>query len=252
MNSFNEGDYVTFEVMKYRHGGRKVGKILSKRFTRRGGVEISVSVLNDRGEPESWRIKNPSILKPASKKEIAVVKKADGSLKAHQEKIEKVQQQRHERKIERAEENYSIMKELIDEGVLGMFLDRYDQPSNVKVKIQFNEGIYPRDVVDVRRTGVVIKGRKKSIPWKFVKGFVYEEQKVPLKNGISEDRMKEINKKGFTLIGHMGSEFIESSTAISKTPAGLFKRGATYDGPSHQIYFDSNANMYWRQAGCFD
>jgi len=50
----------------------------------------------------------------------------------------------------------------------------------------------------------------------------------------------------------IGSEFIERSYVIAKTPEDARNKGTTYDTPSNTVYRDPATGYFWRDTGCFD
>lgn len=240
--NWKENDLVTFEINRVRNSGKKYGKISNIRWGRKGR-SYEVIVLNNKGNSENWTIKDACIFKEPSKSEITYIKK-------HLQKAEEYFMTLKKAKYVKAQEKYKVRNDFALKGYLNMFRNNYDYPVNVKARIQFKEGLFNKKITSVTPNGVVIEGRKKCLSWTHIKDFVFEEKEIPieLNSKIKED----LNKKGYSLKGFKGSEFIVDSISIATNPGTLFRTGTHYECPSREIFFDTEKNVYWRHAGCFD
>lgn len=234
---YQHGDDIKFIA----RGGVKLGKILAVKYHRTKNPSYEVGVLNEKNEVERWKVNNESGLSAPTPAEVSHINTYWNKIKEYNKEL-----QEHKQKIYNKDQEKYLS---IGHAVCRMF-SSWEKPTNLKVMINYTNGVKEETVTGKTATGICIKSRKKAIPWRFVDRLVFEEKKIPIT--LTEERRTQIFKNGLVLVGRNNGEFIVSSVCVANSPSGLFAPNAYYECPSRLIFRDPDENLYWREAGSSD
>jgi len=225
---WQKGELIWLEITKRRNAGLKYGYVYKTQERSDHTVKVAVYCVRQK-KAELWNV-TPYIIVKAEGNKLKMVhsfkKEIDAFIKG----------------IEAQEENKKQIATSFIQSDFYKAMTLYNKittsfPLNIKAMIQYKEGIKLSTVTGIRSTGVILAGRKKAIPYDFVKEWIIEEKELPLlltSNIFQQAHNNSIVEENFE------EKEIAVSHCLYNLVSHMTRKGDPY------LYKDSFLNLYWK------